>query len=66
MLKKFFLYSLLLVLVSIATVKPLANEALSADIRIDSIQTSGITDDSQISDTTESEAAKQVIDHKKS
>ena len=66
MLKKFFLYSLLLVLVSIATVKSLANEALSADIRIDSIQTSGITDDSQISDTTESEAAKQVIDHKKS
>ncbi|MEE0906773.1 MAG: phosphatase PAP2 family protein [Muribaculaceae bacterium] len=46
--------------------KSLANEALSADIRIDSIQTSGITDDSQISDTTESEAAKQVIDHKKS
>ena len=66
MLKKFFLYSLLLVLVSNATVKTLANEALSADIRIDSIQTSGITDDSQISDTTESEAAKQVIDHKKS
>ena len=66
MLKKFFLYSLLLVLVSIATVKSLANEALSADIRIDSIQTSGITDDSQISDTTESEAAKQVTDHKKS
>lgn len=66
MLKKFFLYSSLLVLVSIATVKSLANEALSADIRIDSIQTSGITDDSQISDTTESEAAKQVIDHKKS
>lgn len=53
-------------MVSIATVKSLANEALSADIRIDSIQTSGITDDSQISDTTESEAAKQVIDHKKS
>lgn len=66
MLKKIFSYSLLLILVSFGTVRSLANETFSADIKNDSIPATGITDNTQISDTIESEAASQVIDHKKS
>ena len=66
MLKNIVSYSILLSLVSLWTVRSLANEALSADAGVDSIPVAEVTGDSPMSDTIGCDAASQVTDHKNS